>query len=200
MSAATIPLLLLVLLVFFAWRLVFSFNKDLLRARAWGDLARRALPFAALTLMALSMFPVQAARDGRVTVAWVLLSAAAVLLASRLSVPALERGANKAFRSGDYAAAAEMYGRLAGERPLARHFAFKGAALGASERYEESVEASTEAVSRDPEYGLAYYNRALVLGRMGKKARAKKDLQRALEADLPRRFKASARTMLEELS
>ncbi|MEW6635829.1 MAG: hypothetical protein AB1425_03345 [Actinomycetota bacterium] len=199
MSAA-IPILLLILLVFFAWRLVFSFNRDLVRARAWSDLGRRALPFAALTLMALTMFPVQAARDGRMTLAWIVLSAAAILIANLLSVPSLERRANRAFRSGDYATAAGMYARLAEERPLARHFAFKGAALGASERYEESVEASTEAVNRDPGYGLAYYNRALVLGRMGKKGRAKKDLQRALEADLPRRFRSPARKMLEELS
>jgi hypothetical protein len=40
------------------------------------------------------------------------------------------------------------------------------------------VEASTKAIKQDPEYGLAYYNRALVLERMGKKSRATKDLKR----------------------
>jgi len=50
----------------------------------------------------------------------------------------------------------------------------------------------------DPDYGLAYYNRALVLRRLGRKSRATKDLQRALESDLPRRFRTAARRALEE--
>jgi tetratricopeptide (TPR) repeat protein len=82
---------------------------------------------------------------------------------------------------------------------LARNHAFYGAALGASERYDESINASTRAIDTDPEYGLAYYNRALILNRMGKKSRAVKDLNKALEADMPRRFRSAARKMLEEL-
>jgi tetratricopeptide (TPR) repeat protein len=78
--------------------------------------------------------------------------------------------------------------------------AFLGAALGASERYDESVRASTTAIEQDPQYGLAYYNRALVLQRMGKKGRAVKDLKRAQEVDLPRRFRTAVQKMLEELS
>jgi tetratricopeptide (TPR) repeat protein len=70
--------------------------------------------------------------------------------------------------------------------------------LGASERHEDGVEASTKAVEIDPKYGLAYYNRALILNRMGRKSRASKDLKRALEADLPRRFRTAAGKMLEE--
>ena len=60
------------------------------------------------------------------------------------------------------------------------------------------MEASTKAVREDPQYGLAYYNRALVLQRMGKKSRAIKDLRKALETDLPRRFRSAVRKMLEE--
>ena len=60
------------------------------------------------------------------------------------------------------------------------------------------MEASTKAIKDDPEYGLAYYNRALVLQRMGKKSRAIKDLKKALDADLPRRFRTAVRKMLEE--
>jgi len=86
------------------------------------------------------------------------------------------------------------------EKPLARNKAFLGAALGAAERNEESVDLSTQAIEQDSEYGLAYYNRALVLQRMGKKSRATKDLNKALEADLPRRFRSAARGMLEEIS
>jgi len=62
------------------------------------------------------------------------------------------------------------------------------------------VEASTQAIKEDPKYGLAYYNRALVLQRMGKKSRAVKDLEKAQEADLPRRFRSASRRMLDELS
>jgi lipoprotein NlpI len=62
------------------------------------------------------------------------------------------------------------------------------------------VEASTQAIEDDPEYGLAYYNRALVLQRMGKKNRAVKDLEKAQQTDLPRRFRSASRRMLEELS
>ena len=128
------------------------------------------------------------------------VSGVAIIGASLLSVSSLERRANRAFRSGDYATAVELYKELVEEKPLARNKAFLGAALGAAERYEESVDLSTQAIEDDPEYGLAYYNRALVLQRMGKKSRAVKDLEKAQETDLPRRFRSASRRMLEELS
>ena len=150
--------------------------------------------------MALSLFVVQSYGQSWVLVAWMVVSGVLIVASSLLSVSALERRANRAFRAGDYPRAAELYGRLAEEKPLARNKAFLGAALGASERYDESVSASTQAIQQDPKYGLAYYNRALVLQRMGKKGRAVKDLKRAQEADLPRRFRTAVRKMLEELS
>jgi tetratricopeptide (TPR) repeat protein len=113
-------------------------------------------------------------------------------------MPLDERRATRAFRSGDYAGAAALYRKLVERRPLARYWAFLGAALGAGERHEEGVDASTMAVEIDPEYGLAYYNRALILQRLGRKSRATKDLKRALETDLPRRFRTAARRALEE--
>jgi tetratricopeptide (TPR) repeat protein len=195
-----ITVVLIFLLVFLSWQTIYSANRDLARAKAWGELARRALPFGALFLMALSLFVVQSYRQSWVLVAWMVVSGVLIVASSLLSVSALERRANRAFRAGDYPRAAELYGRLAEEKPLARNKAFLGAALGASERYEESVSASTEAVQQDPKYGLAYYNRALVLQRMGKKGRAVKDLKKAQEADLPRRFRTAVRKMLEELS
>ena len=200
MGTGTIPVILTVLLVVFAWRLVFSFNKDLVRARAWGELARRALPFAAITAMAASLPLVQGAQDTLVPFIWVFTFAVVLVLANFLSMPNGERRASKAFRNGDYADAATHYQRLAEKRPLARYWAFLGAALGAGEQPEESMEASTKATELDPDYGLAYYNRALVLRRLGRKSRAAKDLKRALEADLPRRFRKPANNLLEELS
>jgi tetratricopeptide (TPR) repeat protein len=199
-GSGAITIVLIFLLLFVSWQTIYAANRDLARAKAWGDLLRKALPFLALLLMVLSLFVVQSYGQGRMLLAWMAVSAVAIIGASFLSASSLERRANRAFRSGDYARAIELYRELVEEKPLARNKAFLGAALGASEHYEESVEASTQAIQDDPEYGLAYYNRAIVLHRMGKKSRAVKDLEKAQETDLPRRFRSASRKMLEELS
>jgi tetratricopeptide (TPR) repeat protein len=200
LGPAAIPIVLLILLVFLTWQTIYSANRDLVRARAWGELARRALPFGALALLALSLLVIQNYREGWVMLAWMAVSGVAIVLASLFSVSSTERQANRAFRRGDYQRSAELYRELAEEKPLARNHAFLGAALGASERYQESVDSSTEAIKEDPKYGLAYYNRALILQRMGKQGRAVKDLKKALEVDLPRRFRSAVRKRLEELA
>jgi tetratricopeptide (TPR) repeat protein len=200
LGPGAITVVLIFLLVFLSWQTIYSANRDLARAKAWGELARRALPFGALFVMALSLFVIQGYRESWVLYIWMAVSGVLIVGASLLSVSALERRANRAFRGGDYARAAQLYGELAEEKPLARNKAFLGAALGASERYDESVSASTQAIEQDPQYGLAYYNRALVLRRMGKKGRAVKDLKRAQEAELPRRFRTAVRKLLDELS
>jgi tetratricopeptide (TPR) repeat protein len=199
-GSGAITIVLIFLLLFVSWQTIYAANRDLARAKAWGDLARRALPFFALLLMVLSLFVVQSYGEGRTLLVWMAVSGIVIVGASLLSVSSLERRANRAFRSGDYARAVGHYEELVEEKPLARNKAFLGAALGASERYEESVEASTQAIKEDPKYGLAYYNRALVLQRMGKKSRAVKDLEKAQETDLPRRFRSASRRMLDELS
>ncbi len=200
MGTGAITIVLIFLLLFLSWQTIYSANRDLARAKAWGDLLRRALPFFALLLMVLSLFLVQSFGQGWTLLAWMAVAGVAIIGASLLSVSSVERRANKAFRSGDYATAVELYEKLVEEKPLARNKAFLGAALGAAERNEESVDLSTQAIEQDPKYGLAYYNRALVLHRMGKKSRAVKDLEKALEGNLPRRFRSSARGMLEEIS
>jgi tetratricopeptide (TPR) repeat protein len=200
LGSGVITTVLIFLLLFVSWQTIYVANRDLARAKAWKDLARKALPFLALLLLVLSLFLVQSYGQGRTLLAWMAVSAVAIIGASFLSTSSLERSANRAFRAGDYARAVELYRELVEEKPLARNKAFLGAALGASERFEESVEASTQAIRDDPEYGLAYYNRALVLQRMGKKSRAIKDLQKAQSTDLPRRFRSASRRMLEELS
>ncbi len=199
MGPGAVLVVLTFLLVLLAWRMVLSSNKDLIRARAWGELARRSLPFSVLAVMATSWPLLQGLQEGWVPMAWVLVFGAALVASNFLSMPLAERRASRAFRSGDYANAASLYQKLADERPLARYWAFLGAALGAGEHYEEAVEASTKAVELDPAYGLAYYNRALILRNMGRKSRAAKDLERALDADMPRRFRSAATRILEEL-
>ena len=200
MSSGAITIVLIFLLLFVSWQTIYSANRDLVRAKAWGALLRRALPFFALLLMVLSLFVVQSFGQGWTLLVWMAMAGVAIIGASLLSVSSTERRANKAFRSGDYATAIELYKKLVEEKPLARNKAFLGAALGAAERNEESVNLSTQAIEQDPEYGLAYYNRALVLQRMGKKSRTVKDLKKALESDLPRRFRSASRGMLEEIS
>jgi tetratricopeptide (TPR) repeat protein len=200
MGSGAIPVVLLILLVFLTWQTIYSANRDLVRAKAWGELARRALPFGALALMALSLLVIQNYRQGWVLITWMAVSGVLIVLASFFSISSTERRANRAFRSGNYQRATELYRELLEEKPLARNHAFLGAALGASERLQESVDSSTTAIKEDPKYGLAYYNRALVLQRMGKKSRAVKDLKQALEAELPRRFRSAVRKMLEELA
>ncbi len=200
MGSGAIPVVLLILLVFLTWQTIYTSNRDLVRVKEWRELARRALPFGALALMALSLLVIQNYREGWVVITWMAVSGILIVLATVFSISSTERRANRAFRSGNYQKAAELYRQLAEEKPLARNYAFLSAALGASERLQESVNASTKAIKEDPRYGLAYYNRALVLQRMGKKGRAVKDLRKALEVDLPRRFRSAARRMLNELT
>lgn len=200
MGSTAISVVLIFLLLFVSWQTVYASNRDLARAKAWGALLRRALPFFALLLMVLSLLVVQSYGESWTLLVWMVAAGVAIIGASFLSVSSLERRANKAFRGGDYARAVELYEELVEEKPLARNKAFLGAALGAAGRSEESVELSTQALKEDPEYGLAYYNRALVLQRMGKKSKAVKDLEKALQTDLPRRFRSASKGMLEEIS
>ncbi|CAN5793640.1 hypothetical protein BH23ACT11_BH23ACT11_24160 [soil metagenome] len=201
MGAAAIPIILLFLLVFLSWRVVFSSNRDLLRAKAWKPVARRALPFGALTLMALTLLIVQGYRENQVVMlSWAVTFAVAVVASNMLSMPRAERSASKAFRQGNYEKAVEYYRKLTEEQPLARHHAFLGAALGANGQDEEGIEESTRAIEKDPKYGVAYYNRGLIFRRMNRRSRAKKDLQRALDADLPRRFRSNIKGLLEDLN
>jgi tetratricopeptide (TPR) repeat protein len=198
LGAGAIPIVLTFALLVVAWQVVFASNRDLIRARAWAELVRRLLPFAAIAIMAASLPLVQGPQVWWLPYAWALAFGAVLVVANFLSMPLDERRATRAFRTGDYAGAAALYRKLVERRPLARYWAFLGAALGAGERHEEGVEASTMAVEIDPEYGLAYYNRALMLQRLGRKSRATKDLKRALETDLPRRFRTAARRAVEE--
>jgi tetratricopeptide (TPR) repeat protein len=192
--------LLVALLLLVTWYTIYSSNKDLVRAKAWGDLARRAAPFIALILMALSLLALQQiTQDDTVMIAWLTVFAVLVATSSFLAVPNAERKANRAFRRGDFDEAVRLYEEMSEKKPLARNHAFHGAALGAAERFDESLDASTKAIETDPQYGLAYYNRALVLLRLKKKSRARKDFQKAGESDVPRRFKRAVRKHLEDL-
>ncbi|WP_273888934.1 tetratricopeptide repeat protein [Rubrobacter naiadicus] len=199
-SGATLPVILLLVILIVSWQLVYTANKDLVRTKAWGYFGRRLLPYAILVLMALSLFFIRSVQQEWALMTWAGVFAVAVIASNIFSSPAAERRANRAFRRKDYEDAAEQYRLLVQSAPLARHYTFLSAALAATERYEEAAEAATEAIRRDPEYGLAYYNRAMVERRLGHKGRAIKDLRRSLEADLPRRFKGNVHAVLEEMT
>jgi len=219
MPAGFLPAVLLVLLLVVAFQVIFSFNRDLFRAGAYKELGRKGLPLAALVLMAATLPLVQAATVDWVPVVWAVTLGGGIILANFLSMPALERRASRHFRRGRYDEAVEGFRTLAEEKRLARYYAFLGAALGAKEErreadsqdsqqsrdsggvsqtLQESIDASTKAVELDPDYGIAYYNRAIIQQKAGRRSKAAKDMQRALDADLPKRFRSAARRHLEE--
>ena len=112
MGSGAITIVLIFLLLFVSWQTIYAANRDLARAKAWGDLVRKALPFLALLLLVLSLFVVQSYGQGRTLLVWMAVSAVAIIGASFLSVSSLERSANRAFRAGDYARAVELYREL----------------------------------------------------------------------------------------
>jgi tetratricopeptide (TPR) repeat protein len=217
MPAGFLTVVLLVLLLVVAFQVIFSFNRDLFRVGAYKELGRKALPLAALIVMAATLPLVQSAPAEWVPVVWALTLGGAIILANFLSMPALERRAGRHFRRGRYGEAAEGFRELARDKGLARYYTFLGAALGASEEkdggdgsdgssrktseigetLQGSIDASTRAVELDPDYGIAYYNRALIHQKSGHRSKAAKDMQRALDADLPRRFRSAAKQYLE---
>lgn len=222
MSDGLLSAILLVLFLAVAFRVILSFNQDLLRARAWKELTRKMLPLVALALMAATLPLIQSATAEWVPLVWAVVLGGSVVLTNFLAMSALERRASRYFRRGRYTEAAENFRELAEKKPFARYYAFLGAALGASdmrkrdestesqdtqdqssspaisETLQESIDASTRAVELDPLYGIAYYNRALSMRKAGYRGKATKDMQRALDSDLPRRFRSAAKRYLED--
>lgn len=220
MPTGVLSAVLLVMFLVVAFQVILSLNRDLLRARAWVELARKMLPLGALALMAATLPLIQNATTDWTPVVWAVVLGGSIVLANFLSMSALERRASRYFRRGRYDEAVEGFRALAEEKPYARYYAFLGAALGASaakeddpsedseprtqgsgsgigQRLQESIDTSTKAIELDPDYGVAYYNRALTLRRAGSRGKATKDMQRALESDLPRRFRSAAQRYLE---
>ncbi len=74
MGSGAITIVLIFLLLFVSWQTIYAANRDLARAKAWGDLARKALPFLALLLMVLSLFVVQSYGQGQTLLAWMAVS------------------------------------------------------------------------------------------------------------------------------
>src|SRR5215218_4246372 len=99
MGSGAITIVLIFLLLFVSWQTIYAANRDLARAKAWGDLLRRALPFFALLLMVFSLLVIQDCGQGWTLLAWMALAGVGVMGAGLVSVACQGRGADRAFRS-----------------------------------------------------------------------------------------------------
>lgn len=196
----TLFFVVIALLLFLGWRSVATANGDLIRAGAWRELTRRMLPFGGILVMAATLPLIQDPPAGWIPLTWAVGMGLFILICNIFSIPGGERRAAKAFRKGEYDEAISIYDDLRNQKQLARYDAFQGAALAAAERHEDSVAATSRAIEADPEYGIAYYNRAMNYRRMGRKRSAVADFKKALESDLPRRFRKVSQQSIEELS
>ena len=120
MGAAAIPIVLVFLLVFLSWRVVFSANRDLMRAKAWGPLI--ASGDAVYRADAYGTKPVHRPElpdRPWILTAWAATFAVAVIASNLLAMPGPERKANKSFRQGNYEEAVQPVPQ-AGRRPTSR--------------------------------------------------------------------------------
>ncbi len=177
-------------------------NRDLLRARAYGELLVRLLPLLSTAVLILGLpFVVDLAPfENALPVLLVYLGGAAVLtvIMSRLATPE-ERRAGTLFRREEYEGAAEIYEQLIARRPLPRYYSALGACLDASGDPYATLEATDTAIKLDPKLGIAYYNRASARVALGEYSQAREDLKTVFTADSNRRLRRAAEEALKSL-
>jgi tetratricopeptide (TPR) repeat protein len=177
-------------------------NRDLLRARAYGEFLVRLLPLLStgVFILGLPFIMDLATFENTVPVLLVYLGGAAVLtvLMARLVAPE-ERRAVALFRREEYEGAADIYERLVARSPLPRYYSALGASLDASGDPHRALKAADQAVKLDPKLGIAYYNRASALAALGESAQAREDLQSVFHADSNRRLRRAAEVALKSL-
>jgi tetratricopeptide (TPR) repeat protein len=178
-------------------------NRDLLRARAYGEFLVRLLPLLSSGVFVLGLpFVMDLTIEGNaLPVLLVYLAGAAVLtvIMARLAAPE-ERRAGMLFRSEEYEGAADIYEQLIARRPLPRYYSALGASLDASGDPRAALEAADTAVKLDPKLGIAYYNRASALAALGELTRAREDLQTIPRIDPNRRLRKAADEALKTLN
>jgi tetratricopeptide (TPR) repeat protein len=178
-------------------------NRDLLRARAYGEFLVRLLPLLTAGVLILGLpFVMNLTIEGNaLLVLLVYLGGAVVLtvLMARLVAPE-ERRAGNLFRSEEYEGAAEVYDRLIARRPLPRYYSALAASLDASGDPRGALEAADTALKLDPKLGIAYYNRASALAALGELTRAREDLQTIPMIDPNRRLRRAAEEALKTLN
>ena len=177
-------------------------NRDLLRARAYGELLVRLLPLLSTAVLILGLpFVVDLAPfENALPVLLVYLGGAAVLtvIMSRLATPE-ERRAGTLFRREEYEGAAEIYEQLIARRPLPRYYSALGACLDASGDPYAALEATDTAIKLDPKLGIAYYNRASARVALAEYSQARDDLQTVFTSDSNRRLRRAAEEALKSL-
>jgi tetratricopeptide (TPR) repeat protein len=177
-------------------------NRDLLRARAYGEFLVRLLPLLSSGVFVLGLpFVMDLTIEGNaLPVLLVYLAGAAVLtvIMARLAAPE-ERRAGMLFKSEEYEGAADIYEQLIARRPLPRYYSALGASLDASGDPRAALEATDTALKLDPKLGIALYNRASALAALGEYTRAREDLQAVFRADSNRRLRRAAEEAMKTL-
>lgn len=177
-------------------------NRDLSRARAYGELLARLLPLLSTGVLILGLPLVMgyATADNALPILLVYLTGTAVLAAimARLAAPE-ERRATTLYRREEYDSAAAIYKRLIAHRPLPRYYSTLGACLDASGDPEGTLEATDQAIKLDPKLGIAYYNRASALTALGERELARLDLQTVFRVDSNRHLRRAAEEALVSL-
>ena len=188
----------LVVFLFFVGRQ----NRDLLRARAYGEFLVRLVPLLSTGVLVLGLPLVMslATAENTIPVLIAYLGGTAVLtvLMARLAAPE-ERRAGALFRNEEYERAAATYERLLARRPLPRYYSALGASLDILGEHRRALEATNQAIKLDPKLGIAYYNRASTLAALGQREKARSDLQTIFRVDSSRRLRRAAREALEKL-
>lgn len=177
-------------------------NRDLLRVRAYGEFAARLVPLL-ITGAFIAGLPFVLDLASADNAALVLLvyfgGAAALTVPMARSVTAGERRAGAAFRQQNYEEAVEVYKGLAARRDLPRYHAALGATFDIQGEQLPALEALDHAIERDPQLGIAYYNRASIYASLGRRDLARNDLQRVFKSDAGRRLRRAATEALELL-
>ena len=177
-------------------------NRDLLRARAYGEFLARLLPLLSTAVLILGLpFVVDLAPvENAMPVLLVYLGGAAVLtfIMARLAIPE-ERRAGTLFRREEYEGAAEIYEQLIARRPLPRYYSALGACLDAAGDPYAALESADTAIKLDPKLGIAYYNRASARAALGEYSQARDDLHTIFTVDSNRRLRRAAEEALESL-
>ena len=177
-------------------------NRDLLRARAYGEFLVRLVPLLSTGVLVLGLPLVMslATVENTMPVLIAYLGGTAVLtvLMARLAAPE-ERRAGVLFRNEEYEGAAATYERLLARQPLPRYYSALGASLDILGEHRRALEATNQAIKLDPKLGIAYYNRASTLAALGQRENARSDLQTIFRVDSSRRLRRAAREALEKL-
>ena len=177
-------------------------NRDLLRARAYGEFLVRLVPLLSTGVLVLGLPLVMSLATVENTmpllIAYLGGTAVLTVLMARLAAPE-ERRAGVLFRNEEYEGAAATYERLLARQPLPRYYSALGASLDILGEHRRALEATNQAIKLDPKLGIAYYNRASTLAALGQRENARSDLQTIFRVDSSRRLRRAAREALEKL-